>query len=90
MDSGVGALDVDVAFKSGIALADRAVVPATETAIVLVFHWRTEFVDACTQLDRQTLQQRIDELLAKQDSGFPLSLSEKAELREALAAKGRR
>jgi len=53
-------------------------------------HWRTEFVDACTQLDRQTQQQRIDELLAKQDSGFPLSLLEKTELREALATKGRR
>ena len=53
-------------------------------------HWRTEFVDACAQLDRQTQQQRIDELLAKQDSGFPLSLLEKTELREALAMKGRR
>ncbi|MBK7146951.1 MAG: DNA primase [Xanthomonadales bacterium] len=53
-------------------------------------HWRTEFVDACEQLNRQTLQQRIDELLGKQDSGFPLSAAEKTELREALAAKGRR
>ena len=53
-------------------------------------HWRTEFVDACEQLNRQTLQQRIDELLGKQDSGFPLSAAEKTELREALATKGRR
>ena len=53
-------------------------------------HWRIEFVDACEQLNRQTLQQRIDELLAKQESGFPLSAGEKTELREALATKGRR
>jgi len=53
-------------------------------------HWRIEFVDACEQLNRQTQQQRIDELLAKQDSGFPLSAAEKTELREALASKGKR
>ena len=53
-------------------------------------HWRTEFVDACEQLNRQTLQQRIDELLAKQESGFPLSAAEKSELREALASKAKR
>jgi DNA primase len=53
-------------------------------------HWRIEFVDACEQLNRQTLQQRIDELLAKQDSGFPLSAAEKSELREALSVKARR
>ena len=53
-------------------------------------HWRTEFVDACEQLNRQTLQQRIDELLAKQESGFPLSAAEKNELRDALASKAKR
>jgi DNA primase len=53
-------------------------------------HWRTEFVDACEQLNRQTVQQRIDELLVKQESGFPLSASEKSELREALASKAKR
>ena len=53
-------------------------------------HWRIEFVDACEQLNRQTLQQRIDELLAKQESGFPLSAAEKSELRAALASKSKR
>ncbi|MBK6434662.1 MAG: DNA primase [Rhodanobacteraceae bacterium] len=53
-------------------------------------HWRIEFVDACDQLNRQTLQQRIDELLVKQESGFPLSAAEKSELREALASKSKR
>jgi hypothetical protein len=41
-------------------------------------------------LNRQTVQQRIDELLVKQESGFPLSASEKSELREALASKAKR
>ena len=53
-------------------------------------HWNIEFVDACEQLNRQTLQQRIDELLVKQDSGFPLSSAEKSELRAALATKAKR
>ncbi len=53
-------------------------------------HWNIEFVDACEQLNRQTLQQRIDELLAKQDSGFPLSSIEKNELREALVTRAKR
>ena len=48
--------------------------------------WRHEFVDACEQLNRQTVQQRIDELKAKHESGFPLSAAEKNELREALLA----
>lgn len=51
--------------------------------------WKHEFVDALAQLDRQTQQQRIEELLAKQEEGL-LGETEKAELRECLAAKGRR
>jgi DNA primase len=51
--------------------------------------WQAEFRDALEQLNRQTLQQRIDELLAKQTQ-TPLSESEKNELRDALAAKARR
>lgn len=51
--------------------------------------WKAEFLDALEQLNRQTVQQRIDELLEKQGAG-PLSEAEKNELREALAAKQRR
>src|SRR5690606_41911856 len=48
--------------------------------------WRSEFLDAIAQLDRQTLQQRVDELLAKQrESG--LDAADKAELRELLQAR---
>ena len=50
--------------------------------------WKHEFVDALAQLDRQTRQQRIEELLAKQEEGL-LGETERAELRECLAAKGR-
>jgi DNA primase len=49
--------------------------------------WRLEFIDAIAQLDRQTLRQRVDELLAKQrDEG--LDAVDKAELRELLSARG--
>jgi DNA primase len=51
--------------------------------------WAEEFRDAVAQLNRQTLQQRVDELLALQ-SERGLSEAEKAELREGLTAKGRR
>jgi DNA primase len=51
--------------------------------------WTAEFLDALEQLNRQTLQQRIDELLEKQSQG-PLAEHEKTELREALASKARR
>jgi DNA primase len=51
--------------------------------------WTVEFLDALEQLNRQTIQQRIEDLLEKQSAG-PLSEAEKAELREALAAKARR
>lgn len=46
--------------------------------------WRDEFLDAMAQLDRATLQQRIDELQAQvTEGGFAaLSAEQKAELRE--------
>ncbi|MFC7302407.1 DNA primase [Cognatiluteimonas weifangensis] len=45
--------------------------------------WRAEFLDAMAQLEKQTLQQRIDELQAKQrDSG--LDAHDKEELRALL------
>ena len=47
---------------------------------------RTEFLGALAQLDRQTQQQRIDDLVARQGSGG-LSASEKDELRRLLPAK---
>ena len=51
--------------------------------------WKAEFLDALEQLNRQTVQQRIEELLEKQGAG-PLTEAEKNELREALATKNRR
>mgnify|MGYP001221595536 CR=1 FL=1 len=48
--------------------------------------WRTEFVDAITQLDRQTLHQRIDELQDKQRAQG-LDDQDKAELRELLQGR---
>src|SRR5690606_19233061 len=48
--------------------------------------WRDEFRDTMAQLDRQVLQQRVDELQAKQrDAG--LDDADKAELRSLLAAR---
>jgi DNA primase len=49
-------------------------------------HWKTEFLDAMAQLDRQTQQQRIDELQAKHgESG--LGDDDKAELRALLQSR---
>jgi DNA primase len=48
--------------------------------------WRAEFLDALAQLDRQTHQQRLDELLAKKDESR-LDPEENSELRRLLAAK---
>ncbi|GAA4858219.1 DNA primase [Luteimonas vadosa] len=49
-------------------------------------HWRQSFLDAMAQLDRLTLQQRIDELQAKQrESG--LDEADKAELRSLLQGR---
>jgi DNA primase len=48
--------------------------------------WRDEFLDTMAQIDRQVLQQRIDELQAKRgESG--LDDADKAELRELLQAR---
>jgi DNA primase len=49
-------------------------------------HWREEFLDVMAQLDKQTLQQRVDELQAKQREGS-LDDADKAELRELLLAR---
>jgi DNA primase len=51
--------------------------PGDETA------WRNEFLDAMVQLERQTLQQRIDELQAKR-AGSGLEERDKEELRALL------
>jgi len=48
--------------------------------------WRAEFLDAIAQLDRQTIDQRIDELQDKQ-RGEGLDEADKAELRELLQAR---
>jgi DNA primase len=48
--------------------------------------WREEFLDAIAQLDRQTIDQRIDELREKQRGGG-LDEADKAELRELLQAR---
>ena len=47
--------------------------------------WRTEFLDALRQLDRQTRMQRIDELKVK----GALSALEQAELRDLLTSRNR-
>ncbi len=49
--------------------------------------WKTEFLDALGQLDRQTLQQRVDDLLKKQGE-TALADKEKNELRSLLANRG--
>ncbi len=49
--------------------------------------WKSEFLDALAQLDRQTLQQRADELMKKQGEG-ELSEADKQELRALLTSKG--
>jgi DNA primase len=55
--------------------------------------WRDEFIDTMVQLDRLTLQQRVDELQAKwREGGTPSALApeEHAELKELQAAIARR
>ncbi len=49
--------------------------------------WRTEFLDALAQLDRQTMQQRIDDLMKRQGDGV-IADAEKDELRTLLANRG--
>ena len=48
--------------------------------------WREEFLDTMAQLEKQTLQQRLDELQAKQRDGG-LELRDKEELRALLATR---
>jgi DNA primase len=48
--------------------------------------WRAEFLDALAQLDRQTHQQRLDDLLKKQ-ADSAIDDTEKDELRRLLTAK---
>ena len=48
--------------------------------------WRIEFLDALLQLDRQTQQQRLNDLLAKRNQS-ELDDADKDELRRLLAAK---
>jgi DNA primase len=48
--------------------------------------WRTELLDAAVQLEKQTLQQRLDELQAKQRS-IGLDEADKYELRALLQAR---
>ncbi|HET7779389.1 MAG TPA: DNA primase, partial [Rudaea sp.] len=48
---------------------------------------RKEFLDALAQLDRQTLQQRIDDLLAKSSQQPGLDAGEKDELRRLLSGR---
>ncbi|MGH8031758.1 MAG: DNA primase [Luteimonas sp.] len=54
--------------------------------------WQEEFLDAMAQLDRQTLQQRIDELQVRiAEGGFAtLSIEEKTELRELQLPRAKR
>jgi DNA primase len=49
--------------------------------------WRAEFLAALAQLDRQTLQQRIDDLLAKSGEQPGLDAGEKDELRRLLSGR---
>jgi DNA primase len=48
--------------------------------------WKAEFLDALGQLDKQTVQQRIDDLMQKQREGS-LGNTEKDELRSLLASR---
>src|SRR5690606_35860551 len=50
--------------------------------------WRREFVDALVQLDRQTIDQRIEELRTRQRE-HGLDAAEKDELRGCLAQRTR-
>jgi DNA primase len=72
--------------------AERDEVRALHKLAVMEFpggelEWRAEFLDALAQLDRQTLRQRTEELMARQASGA-LSAAEKDELRRLLSARG--
>ncbi|MDR3387377.1 MAG: DNA primase [Rudaea sp.] len=71
--------------------AQREEVRALQKLAVMEFPgaedaWRAEFLDALAQLDRQTHQQRLDELLAKKNESA-LDPEETDELRRLLASK---
>jgi DNA primase len=51
-------------------------------------HWKAEFLDALDQLNRQTAQQRLDDLLSRQQH-TQLSNDEKDEMRELLRSRVR-
>ena len=71
--------------------AEREELRALQKLAVMDFpgsehEWRIEFFDALLQLDRQTQQQRLDDLLAKRNQS-ELDNADKDELRRLLAAK---
>ncbi len=61
---------------------------ASQTAPGEEAHWREEFLDTMAQLDKQMLQQRVDELQAKQGESS-LDEADKSELRALLMARTR-
>ena len=72
--------------------AEREEVRALQKLAVMEFpggedEWRSEFNGALGQLDRQTVQQRIDDLMQKQGEAT-ISDAEKGELRSLLANRG--
>ena len=72
--------------------AERDEVRALQKLAVMEFPggeeaWREEFIDALAQLDRQTHQQRLDDLLHKKQSDSSLDANETDELRRLLVAK---
>ncbi len=72
--------------------ADRDEARALQKLAVMEFSFgedesRKEFLDALAQLDRQTLQQRIDDLLAKSSQQPGLDAGEKDELRRLLSGR---
>jgi DNA primase len=72
--------------------AERDEVKALQKLAVMEFPggedaWRMEFHDALAQLDRQTVQQRIDDLMKRQGEGS-IADAEKDELRTLLASRG--
>jgi hypothetical protein len=77
--------------RAAAALAERDEAAALQRLAVAEFpggeeEARAEFLDAIAQLERQTAQQRIDDLLARQVE-TALVDEEKQELRELLAGK---
>jgi DNA primase len=74
------------------AFSEREEIKALQKLAVMEFpggedEWKAELLDALAQLDRQTRQQRLDELQARLAE---LSDTEKQELRHLLTEKGKR